>query len=178
MLRKVKYSYEFKLQCVNEVLKRHLGITDVSNRWNIQVSVLKKWIRFYKVYGDIGLIPRAKNKTYTGSFKLKVVLLIKQKHISLSVACLQYNIPSVSTLITWIKKYDQHGPDILYKETRGKPKPMQFKRTPKKSNKPLTREEELLQEIELLKAENALLKKLQALIQAEEAQKSRNHKPL
>jgi transposase len=42
------------------------------------------------------------------------------------------------------------------------------KRKKRKSDKPLTREEELLLENEALRCENELLKKLQALIQAEE----------
>jgi transposase len=49
------------------------------------------------------------------------------------------------------------------------------KRKKRKSDKPLTREEELLLEIEALRCENELLKKLQALIQAEE--KARKRKP-
>ena len=48
-----------------------------------------------------------------------------------------------------------------------------YKRKKRKSDKPLTREEELLLENEKLRCENALLKKLQALIQAEEATKKR-----
>jgi transposase len=51
---------------------------------------------------------------------------------------------------------------------------MEFKRAKKKSNKPLTREEELLLENESLRAELDLLKKLQALIQQEQNKK---HKP-
>jgi hypothetical protein len=46
------------------------------------------------------------------------------------------------------------------------------KRKKRKSDKPVTREEELLLEIEVLRCENELLKKLQALIQAEESQKA------
>ena len=41
-----------------------------------------------------------------------------------------------------------------------------FKRKKSKSDKPLTREEELLKENERLRCENELLKKLQTLIQA------------
>lgn len=48
---------------------------------------------------------------------------------------------------------------------------MTFKRAKKKSNKPLTREEELLLEIESLRCKNALLKKINALVQAEEIKK-------
>ena len=49
---------------------------------------------------------------------------------------------------------------------------------PTKSKQPLTREEELLLEIERLCCENALLKKFNALIQAEqEKQKKLGRKP-
>ena len=48
-----------------------------------------------------------------------------------------------------------------------------IKRKKRKSDKPLTNEEKLLQEIEFLRCENDLLKKFQALIQAEEQAKKR-----
>jgi transposase len=46
-----------------------------------------------------------------------------------------------------------------------------FKRKKRKSDQPLTREEELLLENEALRCELDVLKKLQALIQAEEKAK-------
>ena len=49
-----------------------------------------------------------------------------------------------------------------------------IKRKKHKSDKPLTREEELLLENEALRCELDILKKLQALIQAEE--KAKKHK--
>jgi transposase len=59
-------------------------------------------------------------------------------------------------------------------KTRGRPKTMNDnKRKKRKSDKPFTREEELLLEIEALRCENELLKKLQALIQAEERAEKR-----
>ena len=48
-----------------------------------------------------------------------------------------------------------------------------FKRKKRKSDKPLTREEELLLENESLRCQLDILKKLQALIQAEEKAKQR-----
>ena len=46
-----------------------------------------------------------------------------------------------------------------------------FKRSKRTSDKPLTREDELLRENERLRCELDLLKKLQALIQAEKTKK-------
>jgi transposase len=176
MERKVKYDYEFKLQCVNEVLKNHTSPKLIGEVYKLDEANIRKWVRFYNKFGNEGLIPR-KNVTYTGDFKLKVIRAVRQKSLSLSDACLHYNIPSVSTLMSWIKKYDKSGIEVLYQETRGKPKDMQFKRAKKKSNKPLTKEEELLKENEYLRAENALLKKFNALIQAAELHEQQRLKP-
>ena len=49
----------------------------------------------------------------------------------------------------------------------------EIKRKKRKSTTPLTREEELLQENEKLRAENDLLKKLHAFAQAAEKQKQK-----
>lgn len=49
-----------------------------------------------------------------------------------------------------------------------------YKRKKRKSDKPLTREEELLLENERLRCEVALLKKFNALIQAEEEKLKKN----
>ena len=54
---------------------------------------------------------------------------------------------------------------------------MTYKRAKKKSDKPLTREEELLLENESLRMQVDYLKKLQALIQAEEARQNKKRKP-
>lgn len=176
MERKVKYNYEFKLRCINEVLKQHLSISHVKSKYYIQESLLKKWLSYYKKYGKESLMPRAKTTQYDGDFKLKVVLSVKDKSLSLAGACLKYNIPSVSTLMNWVNKYDTFGTSVLYEQTLGRPMNKEFKRAKKKSNKPLTTEEELLKENEALRCENALLKKFNALIQEKKLQQPKKSK--
>ena len=91
-------------------------------------------------------------------------------------ACLKYNIPSVSTLMNWVNKYDTFGATVLYEQKLGRPMNKDFKRAKKKSDKPLTREEELLKENEALRYENALLKKFNALVQEKKLQQSKKPK--
>lgn len=170
MERKVKYNYEFKLRCVKEVLKNNQPIGVVSTLNGFRESNLRKWISFYQKFGNEGLLPR-KNKNYSSEFKLKVLLTIEKELLTLNQACLKFNIPSNSTLIEWQRDYSTEGVVGLLNKPRGRPKSMQFKRAKKKSTKPLTREEELLIENESLRAELDLLKKLQALIQAEQNKK-------
>ena len=173
MERKVKYDYEFKLQCVNEVLVKNYSINSVAKQYKLRVSNLCKWIGFYRKFGKEGLLPR-KNQKYSIEFKLRVLQGIEKKSLSLEEACIEFNIPSDSVIIQWQKNYQKLGVSGLNNKPKGRPKSMTFKRAKKKSNKPLTREEELLLEIESLRCENALLKKFNALVQAEEI---KNTKP-
>lgn len=170
-----KYNYEFKLRCVEEVLKKHRSACSVATANGFDESNLRKWIGFYKRYGCEGLLPRNK-QNYSVDFKVKVLHAIDHEFLSLKEACVKFNIPSDSVLIQWQRAYARDGSAGLVNKPRGRPA-MNFKRAKKKSDKPLTREEELLKEIESLQAENALLKKFNALIQAKELQQQKKRKP-
>ena len=77
-------------------------------------------------------------------------------------------------IIKWKKDFANFGIEGLKPKPKDQPKSMtNFKRKKRKSDKPLTREEELMLENEKLRCENDLLKKLHALIQAEEKAKKR-----
>jgi len=176
MERKVKYDYEFKLRCVEEVLKRNLSTTSVARSNKISRFNLRLWISFYQSRGIESLKPKT-SQQYPAEFKLNVIETISKNKLSLLEACVQFNIPTASTIILWQGKFDKFGKTGLESKPKGRPKSMQFKRAKKKPNKPLTREEELLLEIESLRAENELLKKFNALVQAEEAKLKRKQKP-
>jgi transposase len=167
MEKRVKYDYEFKLGCVNKVLKNNIPVYSVAKENNFDESTLRVWIKFYQNYGAEGLLPR-KQQNYNTAFKQNVLREIRKKSLSLRDACVLFNIPSQAVIIQWQKRYREHGNSGLECKPKGRPKSMTIKRAKKKSDKPLTREEELLLEIESLKCENALLKKYNALVQAAE----------
>lgn len=174
MERKVKYDYAFKLECVELVLKKHYSNGYVSRLKGPNASNIRKWVNVYKSYGKVGLLPR-KNQTYPINFKLKVLNSIEQEHLSLKETRLKFNIPTDSIIIKWKKDFAKFGIDGIMPKPKGRPNFMSnFKRKKRKSDKPLTREEELLLENEKLRCEIDYLKKLQALIQAEE--KANKHK--
>lgn len=167
MSRKIKHSKEFKLRAVKSVLTDNLSIIKVSDKLGLNKSDLKKWVKYYQEYGVQGLTPKTTNTLYSGDLKLRVIRSIEQKGLSFREASLKYNIPSHSTVCKWYSIYSAKGLKGLCEERRGRTQSMKYK--PKKpTSKPLTREEELLQENESLRAELALLKKLHALAQAKE----------
>lgn len=175
MGRKVKYAYAFKIECVTLVLEKHYSKEAVSKLKGLDESNIRKWVSFYKAYGRAGLLSR-KNQSYTVDFKLKVLKSMQEESLSLRDCSVKFNIPDLAIIVKWKRDFANFGLEGLQPKTRGRPKSMSdFKRKKRKSDKPLTKEEELLLENEALRCELDILKKLQALIQAEE--KPKRHKP-
>ena len=172
MFKRKRYDYEFRLQCVEAVLEGKGSVKSIAREKGIEHSNLRLWLGFYEAYGKQGLESRAKQH-YNSSFKLSVLKAIDKELLSLRAACVRFNIPSESAIISWRKAYKSMGESGLIGKPIGRSAKMKIpiKRKAKKPDKPLTREEELLVENEYLRAENELLKKLQALAQIKKKQK-------
>jgi transposase len=172
MFKRNKYNYGFRLQCVEAVIKQNLSIKSVAKEKDFEESNLRLWISFYQKYGKAGLKPRDRQQ-YDPAFKRQVLETVDREFLSLRAACVRFNISSESVIISWRKAFELMGPAGLISQRKGRPPKMKqpIKSKPKKSTKPLTREQELLKENDYLRAENALLKKLQALVQADKKQK-------
>ena len=98
------------------------------------------------------------NKRHTGEFKQMVVETMLRDKLSYREAARQFNISDHSRVTSWERIYLTEGPTGLYIERRGrssKGRPAKF---------PKEVEEDLLKEVQRLRAENAYLKKLQALV--------------
>ena len=172
MNKRIKYDYNFRLQCVEAVVKHNRSANSVAEEKGIERSNLRLWIGFYRQFGKAGLKER-KCQNYDVSFRLKVIKTINKELLSLQEACVRFDIPTMSTINSWQRAYEKDGIEGLNIKPKGRPPKMKppIKRKARKSSKPLTREQELLEELEYLRAENALLKKLQALDQVDKKQK-------
>jgi len=172
MFKRNKYNYGFRLRCVEAVLKGKGSVEKIAKEKGFDESNLRLWVDFYKRYGKEGLKPRSKQH-YDPAFKRQVLETMAKELLSLRSACVRFNIPSASMIISWRKAYHLNGQAGLIAQPKGRPPKMKplIKRKRGKSTKPLSREEELLRENEYLRAENELLKKLQALVQTSKKQK-------
>lgn len=172
MFKRNKYNYAFRLKCVEAVLKKSQSVHAVAKQNGVNRTNMRLWLSFYEQYGKPGLM-RRKRFSYPPSFKREVLLKIDKENLSLSSACVRFNISSESVIISWRKAYELYGPLGLQPRQKGRPRKMKqpIKRKTRKTTRSLTREEESLIENEHLKAENELLKKLQALVQIDKKQK-------
>ncbi len=81
-------------------------------------NVVRNWAEKYNVYGESVFINKSKNNCYSQEFKEQVVREYLNGHISPNELIVKYNIPSKSTLVKWIKMYNNH---IELKEYAPKP---------------------------------------------------------
>jgi len=172
MHRKIKFSLEFKKECLDLLFDNKGSLNSISKEKGVSKELLRRWFLLYEKKGMLGLIPMP-TKHYPASFKLHVLEAISTRGISLPQACIDYDIGSHSTIINWKRRYESKGFIGLQDNPNGRPSKVTSKPTKSKTNKVLSKEEELLQENKSLKAELDYLKKLQALIQAKVSKKKR-----
>ena len=98
------------------------------------------------------------NKRYTGEFKQKVVETMQNEKLSYRETARQFEISDDKMVAKWERIYLEEGPEGLYIERRGRKSTGCPRKMPKEV------EEDLLAEVQRLRAENAYLKKLNALV--------------
>ena len=167
MSKRRKYSYEFKLQIVQEYLEaKSGGYTILSRKYGINRSLIKDWVRLYQGNGAASL--SGSPGTYSGEFKIYAVEYMHQHSLSVNSAAAHFGISAKSTLSKWERIYYEEGKEALLKDRRGRPKLMSDKKKSSSSKKDVNQNEDLLAEVQRLRMENEFLKKLIALTQEEE----------
>lgn len=160
-----KYTPEFKLKVVTEYLNDNLGATYLQKKYDLpRRRSIYDWVQEYQATGTVG---SQQYKCYTPEFKASVIKYAEQH--SLSETAVEYKIFPMTTIIRWVSQYRKYGYDGLISKKRGK-QPMGRKRI-----HPLTPEQEeiakLREKNRQLEMEVAVLKKLDALIQARDEKK-------
>ena len=115
------------------------------------------------------------NKKYTGEFKQKAVEYMIENKLSYSETARRFKVPNHSRIAQWERIYLSEGAEGLYIERRGRANAASGTKKGRPTKFPKQVEEDLLDEVQRLRAEVAYLKKLNALV-LEEEQQSKKHK--
>ena len=159
-----KHDYSALLKYMH-MLESGYSINYIHTNYGISAEQLTKlWILYQRDGRKV--LCRQEYTRSDATFRYKVVLDIEKNGISLVQASIKYGV-SVSRLGVWLSTYRAGGIEALSTtKKRGRPPGMG---RPKKVQKPETELERLRREVQELKTENALLKKVKALVEEREA---------
>ena len=173
----MKYSYEFKLKCVNNYKQGKQNVKPEQMTPKAFRDQIREWVRLFDLFGPDGLKHKQFNKDWTSEKRYELVAKVLAGQ-SCSSTAIEAGINS-GLLYQWVKKYKQDGMDGLELRRKGRPPKGGYIMTKSKKDKPekLTQSEKeeliLLREKEkYLEAENAYLKKLAALTVKKKAESS------
>lgn len=176
-----KYNLDFKLEIIKARNEQSLGYQALANMFHINRAQVQLWVKRYQAHGIEGLKPRQRHRKYTPEFKLKIIQKMITSHWSIKQTALHFDISSPSLITQWFKKYNQSNQQGLIPKPKGRPRLM---KTLSKIDKILSKsisdltQDELIERLKYLEAENAFLKKLEALEKKKAEQKSQKSSPL
>jgi len=159
-----KYNKEKLIEAIKEV-KAGNSISNVAKQNQICYKVLQWNLRCYEERGEQGLSTHTYN--WTAEQKYEVLKYMHENQLSFTETGVRLGIRH-KTILQWERRYLENELSGLEDKKKGR-KPRVPKPKPPKS-----REEELLDRIQYLEAENAYLKKLNALVAEREKRERGN----
>lgn len=168
----MEHSLKEKLKAI-KMYNRGVPPTRIAKNLGFSRNVIVVWCELFKNEGIGGLQRLPYNCRYNFEEKCQIVCEIEKNHVPLHVVSAKYHV-SRSTLHCWVSIVRRKGYDALKEVKYGRKygKTHAIKHTPMgrpKKKEPITELEKLQRENELLRAENAYLKKMRALMTEKES---------
>ena len=164
-----KYSDQTRVAAAEDYCRGHLGLKEVARRHGVNVASLRLWAAAYRVHGEAG-VQTKQRKLYSAQFKLSVLQRKRSDKLSFRQVAALFNIRNRDMIVLWERAYEMGGIAALYPHASLR-RTIMAKQTDTKSGAKEPEDEtrtrqQLLDELHELRMENAYLKKLKALAQA------------
>ncbi|MDE9448117.1 helix-turn-helix domain-containing protein [Xenorhabdus bovienii] len=156
-----KYSRELKIMIAKRCLAGNAS-DKLSAEYSISSRQIRYWSQVVAIHGDNAFLPTPHSLCATT--KLHALKLMWTNDWSLTHTSAVLNLTTPGTLSVWLDKYNETGIKGLESPQRGRPPMKSRPKIPPKSDDEMT-VEELKEELAYLRAENAVLKKLEGLEQ-------------
>ena len=175
----MKYSWEFKLECVDKYKNGEYIATPgkTKNQRDGFMNQVRLWVKNYDDLGIDGLKHSSTNKDWTPEERFELVAKVLAGNSFKSVSKNAHI--NNGQLYNWVRKYNEKGMDGLQCK-KGRPtKQIVMKKKTKKTKLSISEQEELKllrERNEYLEMENEYLKKLDALVSKREAAEAKAKK--
>ena len=170
----MKHTEQFKMLVVQQYLDGPDGFDKLAQRHGVAAPLLRSWVERYRLHGQEGLSRRVWGR-YILEFKLSVLKHMWDNALSYRQTAAIFNLPSATRVSDWERRHNS-GADGLTFHARGPRKMKTPAVTPPTPDDSKRSHEELVKELEYLRAENAYLKKLKALVESEKPASAKKRK--
>jgi transposase len=169
-----KHTEQFKLAIVEQYLTGLAGYKTLSHEHDVARSLIRRWVAFHRHHGVEGL--KSKTARYSADFKLSVLQHMWKAKLSYAETAALFNVRGQCNVGIWERSFRDGGIVALSANCPGNPiKTPAPKKTVTPPSAPLqapddqTRSrEDLVIELNQLRMEVAYLKKLKALVLADQ----------
>jgi transposase len=166
-----EYSERTKLAAAEDYCRGTLGLRQVALRHRVTVASLRNWAAAFRVLGAAGVLSRPR-RFHSAEFKLAVLNRMASEKLSRRQVAALFGIRNRDMIGLWQRAYEIGGVAALHTHSSIRRNVMPEKTRPDSQGGGGTDENrsrhELLEELQQLRAENAYLKKLKALAQADQ----------
>jgi transposase len=162
-----KYSEQFKLAVIEHYQDGLAGYRIVGEHHGVAPAVVRRWVLWYRSHGLAGLTKQ--RRSYSPEFKLSVLQHMWDNSLSYTMVAAVFNIGNTVSIGQWERRFRHGGIDGLTRPSRLKSEQLNvpISKPPAAVSDQERSREELLVEVDQLRMEVAVLKKLQALVQAQ-----------
>ncbi|QEK12790.1 transposase [Crassaminicella thermophila] len=108
MGRKGKIDYELKIKAVEEYLNNVGSQTSIASKYGVTRNSFRQWIVNYQSMGKEALMNKSHNNFYSKEFKITVIKAYLEGDSSIYDIAKKFKIPSHTTVLKWIIKYNGH----------------------------------------------------------------------
>ena len=163
----MRYNLDFKMQVIAYYRQGHSSHA-TAKKFNVNPEFALKWVKQYQSGGINAIKPKTSKAKYSSEFKHKVITTMLKEGFSQSEVALTFDISSLALISHWHKVYRQQGMSGLITKPKGRTAMSKPFITDKPDDEKTPAE--LKRELEYLRAENAYLKKLDALLKQKKKQ--------
>lgn len=161
----IKYTEQFKLKVVKHYLKGPMGYHRLGTLYGVAAPHVRNWVSAFRLHGIDGL--RRKVGRYDAQFKLFVLQHMWDNGLSNRQAAAHFNVRNPTSVGIWESRYRKSGMAGLDRPQTNSPHMKAPSAKPDLKPDQERSREDLIKELEYLRMENEVLKKLQALTQAQ-----------
>lgn len=101
-------SIEEKIKLVLMCISKEMAVFEAAQIAQVDHVTILRWVKQYEAEGVEGILPHARNRTYSAELKTEAVLTYLNGKGSLLEICKEYKIRSTTQLRKWIKVYNAH----------------------------------------------------------------------